>query len=186
MNRHQLQIRHVTSFQPAVIEVVVAYDDVGSALRAKSVLDHIIQELGDGFRLGVRFWNFSALEASQMRAVAAAEAAEAAILWIAVSATSDLPPEVKAWIEQSARERNGQPSAIVLSQDAVTAASYPALHPYLRQIAEEAGMEFFAQNETRLQEDTAAASSQVIPTAGRRPEIPDEMWSVPRWGINEY
>jgi hypothetical protein len=166
MNSRQLQNRNVALNEEATIKVVVAYGDVTSALHAKRLIAHMTDDLGAGFRMQEQFWKFSVFESRQLWEDALREAAEADILCISACDNTELPFLAKAWIDLSVRQRKGQPGALVLLQGQTTARSAESLHAYLRRIAEEGAMDFFAPNNVLPPESVDLAPSQIVRSPG--------------------
>ena len=146
------------------LTVVMAYDDLSTAKRAKETWDHLLHNLGEDYLLQLRLWKFEVLRVPELREAAARDAVSADLIFIAARETANLPAEVKEWIDLWLRQKHNHPSAIAVSSDPAGPCA-----AYLREVAQQAGMDFFA----------ATTPSQSRPHPRRRDK--QSMPATPRW-----
>src|SRR5690348_17788474 len=80
-------------------EVLLAYQDFSSGIRAKEFFDRLVRDHGRLFRFLCHLWKFDVLLAPELGDQAVAEAADADMIVIATHAQTELPPAVKDWVE---------------------------------------------------------------------------------------
>ncbi len=125
--------------------VVIAYEDFETGKHAKKTYDFLAQNLGDDCQFSNQMWKFDVLSIPKLREMAALDAAGADIVIVSCHG-SDLPAEVKAWIE-SWLSHQGRPLALVALFDCPEEQieGTRAAHDYLAAVAQRGQMEFFAQ-----------------------------------------
>ena len=138
--------------------IVIAYEDFDAGLRAKDMLARLSSELCPEFEVTQDVWKFELLGHAPLRKQAALEASGADMILIAARAEAELPPHVKRWIEEWARQRDGRVAALValLDQDQaeqLSSGQPPPLCAFLQQTAEAAGMDFFCKTGDWRQQD---------------------------------
>src|ERR1043165_8791100 len=126
--------------------VVVVYEDVESGKNAQETCDFLAKHLGSNFQFNSQMWKFDAPSVPQLRELAAEDAVRADLVIISSRGRTDLPVEVKNWIEQWLAEK-GNVMALAaifgsLSRETIQA---PAIRAYLADVARRGRMEFFAQ-----------------------------------------
>jgi hypothetical protein len=173
--------------------VVIAYEDVESGKNAQETCDFLAKHLGPDFQFSNQIWKFDALSVPRLRELAAEDAVRADLVIISSRGRTDLPVEVKNWIEQwLAEKRNVVALAAIFGSPSREAIRAPAIRAYLADAARRGRMEFFAQQEERpaskderghFGDHRASPLDEVafsmVPGAGQ-PDL-----SFPRWGINE-
>jgi len=126
--------------------VVVIYEDRGTARRAKYFYENLVHELKGECDFNLELWNFQVLAISEIGNSAARIAAQADFLILSLHGKSGLPAEIREWIETWARLIADSNAALIALVDEpqtrdCTAASTLAC---LRSAAEKAGIDFFA------------------------------------------
>jgi hypothetical protein len=123
--------------------VVMAYEDFDTGKHAKRTYDFLAEHLGGDCQLSHQMWKFEVLRLPKLREMAAKDAATADIILVSSHGGSDLPPEVKSWLELWLREP-GNPLALVALFDC-SREHTGSIRAYLASIARRARIAFFAQ-----------------------------------------
>lgn len=128
-------------------EVVVAYEDFATGIRAKKAFDGIgvLRELGTDSNFNCKLWKFDILRIPRLKEMAADDAAEADIVLIAAHSGSELPAGVKHWIDMWAtRERPGRRALVsLLDPQEAPSSERNQVCTYLHQVAQKGHMDFF-------------------------------------------
>ena len=173
--------------------IVIAYEDFETGKQAKRTYDYLVEKLGHDCHFTNVMWKFDVLNIPKMREMAAKDAAMADIVIVACHGTSQVPPEVKAWIELWLGEQ-GHPIALVALMDTPLGFTMEAttVRNYLAEIALRGGMEFFTQPEEHALKlsfsPRPALKRNVSPEASILPSLASAAQvgtAFPRWGINE-
>ena len=173
-----------------ILNVVIAYQDFETGKHAKKTYDFLVENLSHDCRFTNQMWKFEVLSVPKLREMAAKDAALADIVIISCHGT-DLPPEVKAWIELWITEPH-HPIALVALCDCPDGLHKDEARSYLADIAQRGKMEFFAQpdewpgsstkNETFfVHRDPSFNHPSLSALAG----MTQDDIKLPRWGINE-
>ena len=173
------------------LNVVMAYEDFDTGKHAKKTYDFLVENLGHECHFNHQMWKFDVLGISKLREMAAKDAAMADIIIISCRGT-ELPAEVKAWIELWLQDHSHPIALVALfdrrSDDLDQAR---ASLEYLQAVAKRGQMEFF------VQPDPSAGRNQLSEhNASDRGFASDRTLSAlagvmqrdagsPRWGINE-
>lgn len=177
----------------ASFNVVIVYEDFETGKQAKRTFDFLAEQLKGDCAFMNQMWKFDVLNIPKLREMAAKDAATADIVIISCRGSSELAPEVKAWIELWLAENN-QAIALVALVDKSTASPMEsvALRRYLAEVALRGNMEFFAQPD-----DFAAVMRGMQPASNEQStpavnlavaslaQAVEREATFPRWGINE-
>lgn len=172
-----------------VLEVVVIYDDLDAAGRAKHSLEELPLGRAPAPLFSTRLWKVELLENRFLREQAAKEAAMADIILLAVSAIRTLPACVGEWMRRWSQCRPARPCAFcfLVGPKSSDAAGEPEARAALENLARKAGARVFrdvcrapARAVTKTPPDapptfSAAALDQMV-----RNLAPPK-----RWGLNE-
>ncbi len=123
--------------------VVIAYEDFETGKHAKRTYDFLVENLGRDCQLINQMWKFEVLRVPKLQEIAAKDAALADLILVSSHGGSELPPEVKSWIESWLREP-GEPLALVALFDRPREHTLP-IRAYLAGVARRAQVAFFAQ-----------------------------------------
>ncbi len=165
-----------------ILNVVIAYEDFETGKQAKNTYDHLVDQLGEEFRFNNQMWKFDVLTVPKLKEMAAKDAAAADVIIIAAHGKSDLPREVKSWLEMAFAEGIHALGLVALFDHDVQES--PA-QTYLASIAESAHLAFFSspgdlnKTETGLGGSRTGSDTWSFLTDGL------EDRNVSRWGINE-
>ena len=126
--------------------VVIAYEDFDTGKHAKKTYDFLVESLGRECRFTNQMWKFERPEHPQAPEMAAKDAVMADIIIISCHGGDELPEFVQAWIESWVAEKDSAHALVALlhcpHEDFLKTRQIRA---YLADVAEKAGMEFFAQ-----------------------------------------
>jgi len=175
-----------------IFNVVIAYEDFETGKKAKKTYDHLIENLGQEYRLNHQMWKFEVLEIRSLREMAAKDAMAADIIILSSHGSHPLPEGVKAWMEEWLSEK-GNALALVALFDSESAdpENSRATRAYLAEVAKRGQMELFAQP---LEGPALTPSSVPFilgPPESAQATRPALLGLVqqdtisPRWGINE-
>jgi hypothetical protein len=173
---------------PADFNVVIAYEDFETGKHAKKTYDFLVEHLGDECRFNNQMWKFDVLGVSKLREMAAKDAAEADIIIVSAHGNSDLPSEVKAWMELWITEPS-RAIALVGLFGAQEYLSNPA-RGFLARAARRAGIEFFSQpglwpERENAEEHGFGPWAQNGKTFSLLADMVQRDREVSHWGINE-
>jgi hypothetical protein len=126
--------------------VVIAYDRADSARHAMSLVDGLAARFGGTFRIRRDLWRFDILDLPAMQGEAATSAARANLLIIAADGDEDLPAPAKRWVRDwTAATVPGNAALAAALQTRAPHAQEPSTTlRFLREMAHQAGQEFFA------------------------------------------
>lgn len=174
-------------------DLVIAYDDAATRSRAMQLYDHLAHQLLEDYDLQCSWWRIEHFHNPVLSEQAAQAAAHASMIILALRGDRPLPPMLKAWLPRWLDRKGDQKSALVVLLCADGQPNDQAWHVqnYLRQIAQQARMDFFAHSYPLGTGLTWAAETEA-PTARRAQTISplveeflEEPVYIPRWGINE-
>lgn len=174
-------------------DLVITYDDAATRRRAMQLYDHLAQQLLEDYDLQCSWWRIEHFHNPVLSEQAAQAAAQASMIILALRGDRPLPPMLKAWLPRWLDRKGDQKSALVvlLCTDDQANADTWHLRNYLRQIAQEARMDFFAHTyPLTLVSDQPAETGETVARRARTSsplfeEFLEEPAYIPRWGINE-
>jgi len=177
---------------PAPLECFLAYEDLLTGLRAKRVLDRVMQNTAEGEAHHLQLLRFDLLEYPELHYWAAREAGLADMVMLSAHGTADLPGSVKSWLDLWLCRRGRTPTALVASLDeqlSRSAQDSPAVI-YLRGLAARSGLALFTHfggmscATVRLTlRCIRQRLSRAVRTGGNR--FLEPRVNGPKWGINE-
>ena len=129
------------------IAAVAAYEDSSTEPRVGEFCQNLTRQLGKSPELSKGMWLFSELRSTQLRGMAASEAAAADLIIIAVHHQESLPEEVNDWIHMWLDQKSKKPSVLVALFDTVYQGDSTSMHAYLKDVARQGNMEFLVQAE---------------------------------------
>ena len=133
------------------LHAVMAYEDFITGERAREAWAHLLHSLKAKYSPGLRMWNFNVLRITELRNIAATDAAEADMILIATRGAGELPREVKAWIDgwlaqQTEGQDNQRTLSVLFNAPDHVGAPPCGQFTYLQCVAREAHMGFFGVN----------------------------------------
>ena len=146
------------------LAVLLLYEDLGTALRAKHSLDLLPLQLGGDAALGTRLWRLDLLGKSMLAEQAAIEGAAADVIILSLHGRTALRPAARDWLNRWLDHKEDRPYALAALLDPEPA------HPggddpvvdYLKRFAEAAGADLFC----------GFCSAPVLSPSARKGEIP--------------
>jgi len=184
------EVDRIGSTAPPIFEVLLAYQDFHSGIRAKEFFDRLVRNHGSLYRFLCHLWKFEVLAAPEFDGQAIAEALNADMIVIAPCAQAELPASVKRWIERWRHEPRS-PGALVALLDSVKPQSAPAptVCTYLRDIANTSQMRFFCNGSPPIETDLASPvelvqCSETDVDQNKELRVRD-FAGQSHWGINE-
>ena len=129
------------------LRIVIAYDKFSDGVRAWELSERLASPFREDFQVDCDLWKFDSLRdaSAQVRQASLDAVMEADMVMIAAGGLEDLPVDVRTWIEGWPPRLEEPCAALVASvgPEVQSSASYSPMSAYLRQRAEESGMEFF-------------------------------------------
>ncbi len=163
-----MMIRHTNveanETRPESLEVMVIYDDIGAAKRAKELCDRVSQRLSPAFRLNLSVWKLSMLRFPEISRVATEAAQRVVAIIFAAKGHTDLLPQAKAWIENVTGQRRAGANCVLVALLHHIPRFAIELAPAwisLRRFARNGGMGFFSGT-IELREDDGDYSIESI------------------------
>jgi hypothetical protein len=128
-----------------VLEVLLLYEDLGTAIRARHLLDRLPGQLGRETDFNTRLWRLDLLGQPLLAEQAAIEAAAADVIILSLHGRGDLPTDVRNWLNRWLDHKEDRPYALAASLDAepTEARDRNPLVDDLRQFAASAGVDLF-------------------------------------------
>ena len=132
------------SVKPA-LEVLLLYEDLGTALRAKHSLDRMPLQFGAEVKMSTRLWRLDLLSQPLLAERAAIEASAADVIVLSLHSHRQLRAEVRDWLNRWLDHKADRPCVLAALLDTELSEPNPR-HPvlaYLRRVAETAGADLF-------------------------------------------
>jgi hypothetical protein len=174
-------------------DLVIAYDDATTRTRAMQLYDQLAQQLLEDYDFQCSWWRIEHFLNPVLSEQAAQAAAQASMIILSLRGDRPLPPMLKAWLPRWLDKKGDQKSALVLllCADGQPGDEAHYLESYLRQVAEQARMDFFAHayplstELADLANNSSAVARRTQTIAPLFEEFLDQPAYIPRWGINE-
>jgi hypothetical protein len=122
--------------------LLAAFEDSTSGTRVKEFCKALSRGLGSHCRIVEHVWLFSTFRLRELQEIAAEEASASDLVIISAQQQSELPAEVKSWIDLWLRQEIRRPATLLALLDPdYEGAPTPVLN-YLQQVARQGNMEF--------------------------------------------
>ncbi len=128
-----------------VLEVLLLYEDLGTALQAKHSLDRLPLHLGAEAGISTRLWRLDLLSQPLLAEQAVIEAVAAHVIVLSLHGRTHIRTEVRNWLDRWLEHKEDRPYALAALLDAETGppgSPNPAV-AYLKRIAKTAGADLF-------------------------------------------
>jgi hypothetical protein len=128
-----------------VLDVLLLYEDLGTALRAKHSLDLLPGQLGLKAGWGTRVWRLDLLGEPLLAEQAAIEATAADVIILSLHGRSELRAEARDWLSRWLDHKEDRPCALAALLDpepAQPGGDNPVV-AYLKRVAEAAHADLF-------------------------------------------
>ncbi len=131
-------------YEPA-FKLFIACEDNAAFFQARKVEDQVRALCGEDINVSRVFWSFSLLRHVQLRQHAVKEAGESQLIIISLRSSGELPSHVRALLEcLPVRTQKGQAALVTLIEvEEGPFVQTPPVLPYLRQLADRCGLDFF-------------------------------------------
>ena len=103
---------------PLSLDVLMVYEDLGTGLRARQVLDGTVERLAADADVHVKLWRFDLLGEPSLCHQAVRDAAQADLVFVSAHGHSELPATVSLCLQRWLAHIDGKPCALVVSFDA--------------------------------------------------------------------
>jgi len=129
--------------------VSAVHEDSATGARAEEFCQTLARCLGRTSEIRKEMWLLTELRTSQLRAIAAGEAAAADLVIVSVHHAETLPKEVKGWIDLWLKQRGSRPAVLLALFDPLHLGTSSSIQVYLREVAQRGHMEFLARSEEK-------------------------------------
>lgn len=132
------------------LSVVAAFEDASTEARVEAFCQSLEAHLGKDCGLVKQMWPVSELRLSQLRTIAAGEAAESDLIIISVHHAETPPVDIQSWAELwLARKGSKGPAVLLALFDPISAGISSELQACFKAIARRGNMELLVQCEDR-------------------------------------
>jgi hypothetical protein len=128
-----------------VLDVLLLYEDLGTALRAKHSLDLLPGQLGPEAGLHTRLWRLDLLGEPLLAEQAAIEAVTVDVIILSLHGRDELRPEARDWLSRWLDHKEDRPYALaaLLDPEPAQPGTDNPVVAYLKRIAEAANADLF-------------------------------------------
>ena len=128
-----------------VLDVVILYEDIGTALRAKHSLDLLRGQLSAEAGWSTKLWRLDLLGEPLLAERAAIEAAAADVIILSLHSRNELRAEARAWLSRWLDYKETRPYALaaLLDPEPVQPGSDNPVVDFLKRVAEVAHADLF-------------------------------------------
>ncbi len=126
------------------LEVMILYEDAGTALRARRLLERLPGRLRAEVGLNTKLWRLDLLGEPLLKEQAAVEAGAADVIILSIH--SELPVSARDWLGRWLAHKENRPCAfgVLLDPEAsASGATDPPAVAFVKQVTEEAGADLF-------------------------------------------
>jgi hypothetical protein len=127
------------------LEVLLLYEDLGTALRAKHSLDLLPAQLSAAAAWGTRLWRLDLLGEPLLAEQSAIEAAAADVIVLSLHGRNELRAEARDWLSRWLDHKEDRPYALaaLLDPESAHPGSDNSVVAYLKRVAEAAHADLF-------------------------------------------
>jgi hypothetical protein len=171
--------------------VVLAYDEIAGAMRAKECFDDLTRLHGELYKFKCQLWNFDVMREPELFEAAVQDASRAEMVVITTRRGEAVSGHARRWIERWLLSKDAGPDAVLvlLSEKVAGAGSARGRFASLRQIVEGCGVAFLSKE---IEWPAMESRFAVKITEGPRREEARQAAPVAstnagqlRWGLNE-
>jgi len=130
--------------------VSAVHEDTATGARTEEFCRTLAQCLSPNCVLAKELWPLTELRTTQLRAIAAKEAAAADLVIVSVHHSEALPSEVKSWIDLWLKQRSSRPAVLLALFDPPYLGTSSSIHAYLEDVASKGNMEFQTRSEEKV------------------------------------
>jgi hypothetical protein len=174
----------------AQLKTVVVYSDHSAAGKAMVLKQRLLQQFTSGRPMLTAWWALESLKDKVLFNAACRHAADADLLFLALTVSDKLPPEIKMWLEAVFTNNSRTHPALValLGATGKLPSNLNLLDGYLHEQARCAGVDYFIywhRQNSSLAADCLAEHRQLQPVGHACAIATTNGSGVPRWGLNE-
>jgi len=129
--------------------VSAVHEDSVTGARAEEFCQMLSRCLDGKCSITKEMWLVTELRTTQLRSIAAGEAAAADLVIVSVHHAEAWPSEVKSWIELWLKQKRSRPGVLLALFDPLYLGSSGSMQRYLREVAERGHMEFVVRSEEK-------------------------------------
>jgi hypothetical protein len=129
--------------------VSAVHEDSTTGARAEEFCQSLAKSLVRISEIKKDMWLLTELRTTQLRAIAAREAAAADLVIVSVHHAETLPNEVKSWIDLWLKQRRSRPAVLLALFDPLYLGTSGSIQTFLREVARRGNMEFLARSEEK-------------------------------------
>ncbi len=129
--------------------VSAVHEDSTTGARTEEFCESLVRSLNQDCKFSKEMWLLTELRTSQLRTIAAREAAAADLVIVSVHHAETLPEEVQSWIDLWVKQKRSRPAVLLALFDPLYLGTSSSMQAYLRQVAQKANMEFLARSEEK-------------------------------------
>jgi hypothetical protein len=174
-----------------MLDALILYEDLSTALRAKYSLDRLPRQLGANAGLTTKLWRLDLLRQLFLKEQAAIEAAAADVIILSVHGRTDLPVAVREWLGRWLDQKEDRPYAfgVLLDPQVASQGCHNPVLAHVQRIADAGGSDLFCGFCEAPASELDSAIAEISERTHRSSSVLEEMLKrSPRhrwWGINE-
>lgn len=168
--------------------LILMYEEASQGLKALRSFRRVARDLQEEFEFELECWSFKELDRRLDCEMAVRKAANADMVIVSAHAGTGLPDGLKCWFDHFLVKRRNPPHALVemLDDGRGHLAATGCMHPYLKQVAEDTGMDFFCRETSEVKTGTQVSLKDRERKVGPVLEtILGSSHVANRWGLNE-
>jgi hypothetical protein len=124
-----------------LLTVLAAYEDASTASRGVEFCQSLSRYLGSECRITQQVWLFNEFRVSKLAEIAAEEAAKADVIVISAHHATDVPEELRHWMELWLPVREKTSALMVALMDPIGRGTPTGVETYLQEAAQRTEME---------------------------------------------
>jgi len=175
------------------LDVLLMDEDFSTGLRARRLLDEVVNSLNLEIDSRANLWRFDLLGEPALLELAADEAAKADIVFVSAHGQHDLPAAIHSWFKQWLARKGSEPCALAVVLDPSTkeAPERNRMLEALGTVGAPAGVEVFVHAAEAPESHWESAVQDIHWRGETRMAVLEEMLhraelsSYREWGINE-
>ena len=158
------------SVTASALEAMILYEDFGSGLRAKQVLDRVVRPLVPDVEMSLQLWRMDVFE-DLVGSPGAEEAGNPEVVIVSTRGVRAMPGPVMRWFKNWMVSRQGQRSLIVVSTDSARGGGTNPVLAFARECALKGGVDLLVHSGRPESEgagtDWSSRSGGVVPVGNR-------------------
>lgn len=172
------------------LKTMVVYSDHAAANKALMLKQRLLRELAASHPVRTAWWAVDSLKDEVLFDAACRHAENSDLLFLALTVSDKLPPEIKTWLETVFQQEARPHPALValLGANGKPPTGINVVDNYLHEQARYAGVDYFIywhRQQPSLAVDFLANHQELACACSSRASKSYNGNGVPRWGINE-